>query len=181
MRINKQKQNEMLVKFNQVTTPQELDEEIYLFEKKMNEQAYNYFLKESENPFIFILEYPKPDELIKEIEIRDDLKNIVELVPVECVQSNINYITSAIIRKIKHKVAYDDTFNVTYHIYSFSVTFDRIKLEKNLKTNIEELINIPVNNKNPMWDIHVYLLGELSAVNIIRSKRNRNKYSQYNN
>lgn len=70
MRINKQKQNEMLVKFNQVTTPQELDEEIYLFEKKMNEQAYNYFLKESENPFIFILEYPKPDELIKEIEIR---------------------------------------------------------------------------------------------------------------
>ena len=63
-KINK----EILIKFRKTTDPKKLDEMLYNFEKTMNQLNYNYFLKESENPFIYLIEYSKPEDLIKQLQ-----------------------------------------------------------------------------------------------------------------
>ena len=68
MSIHKTNKPELLIKFNETENAKQLDEMIYQFEKNINNKKEDYFLKESENPYIFFLEYPKPQELIKEIE-----------------------------------------------------------------------------------------------------------------
>ena len=56
----KVKNQEILVKFNEVKTPYELDEILYQFHKIMNQLNNSYYLKESEDPLIYFIEYSNP-------------------------------------------------------------------------------------------------------------------------
>ncbi|ABC56496.1 MULTISPECIES: hypothetical protein [Methanosphaera] len=179
MSIHKTNKPELLIKFNETENAKQLDEMIYQFEKNINNKKEDYFLKESENPYIFFLEYPKPQELIKEIE-NENIKTLETIVPVECVINNTNYITSTILRKIRHKITYHDTFNITCHVDSY-IPHRKEKLEKELKSKIQDILAIPIQKNNPIWNINIHIIGEVSAINIERSNKNRNKYSQYNN
>lgn len=179
MSIHKTNKPELLIKFNETENAKQLDEMIYQFEKNINNKKEDYFLKESENPYIFFLEYPKPQELIKEIE-NENIKTLETIVPVECVINNTNYSTSTILRKIRHKITYHDTFNITCHVDSY-IPHRKEKLEKELKSKIQDILAIPIQKNNPIWNINIHIIGEVSAINIERSNKNRNKYSQYNN
>lgn len=179
MKINKKNKKEVLVKFNQVNNPKELDEMLYQFERNMNNKNYDYFLKESENPFIFFIEYPQPDELIKEITYSNDINYINEILPVTCVLNNMNYITATILKKIRHKISYNDTFNVTCYIDTYSSLYNTYEIENELIYRLQEIIGIPVSESDPMWDIQIHIIGEICAINIKRSNKNRNKFSQY--
>lgn len=180
MKIQKPNRPEILIKFNEVTNAKQLDEMIYLFEKNMEEMEYNCFLKESENPFIFFLESSKPQEIIKQLEHNNNLTDTTTILPVFCVLNNINYMTSTILRKIRHKINYRDTFNITCHMDSYNIMNTQNKIENELKYKIKEILDIPVEKENPMWNINVYIIGEISAISIERSNKNRNKYSEYN-
>ena len=57
MKYKKQNNKEILIKFKQTENPKELDEMLYQFEKELNEVNGNYFLKESESPFIYFLDF----------------------------------------------------------------------------------------------------------------------------
>ncbi|OED30859.1 hypothetical protein [Methanosphaera sp. WGK6] len=171
---------ELLIKFTEVTNSKELDNRIYEFEKNMNEKEYSYFLKGSENPCIYFLEYQNPEELIKEIEYDRTINNNIELIPVYCVLNNINYITSTILRKIRHKITYKDTFKVNIHFDSYSALYTEEKLKKELTIYLEEIMGIYSSEYDPMWTINIYVVGDISAINIKRSKKNRNKFSHYN-
>lgn len=179
MKINKKNKKEVLIKFNQVNNPKELDEMLYQFERNMNNKKYNYFLKESENPFIFFIEYPQPDELIKEITYSHDINYINEILPVTCVLNNMNYITATILKKIRHKISYNDTFNVTCHMDTYSSLYNTYEIENELIYRLQEIIGIPVSKNDPMWNIQIHIIGEICAINISRSNKNRNKFSQY--
>ena len=50
-----------------------------------------------------------------------------------------------------------------------------------LKSKIQDILAIPIQKNNPIWNINIHIIGEVSAINIERSNKNRNKYSQYNN
>lgn len=56
MSIHKTNKPELLIKFNETENAKQLDEMIYQFEKNINNKKEDYFLKESENPYIFFLE-----------------------------------------------------------------------------------------------------------------------------
>ncbi len=170
------KSEEILIKFNKTNDPKKLDEMIYNFEKTIQNNTYNYFLKESENPYIFFIEHPKPEEFIKEINLKET--EINEIIPVKCVLNNINYISSLILKKIRHKITYNDTFNIQCHIDSYTTQQTKEELEKELERNIHEITHISTS-EDPMWKINVYIIGEISAINITRSNKNRNKFSQY--
>lgn len=181
MRIQKTFNQEILVKFNEVTNAKELDEMIYKFEQNMTQKEHDYFLKESENPYIFFLEYSKPQELIKEIQEDNEINNLVTTLPVVCVLNNMNYITSTILRKIRHKISSKDTFNITCHTDQYQIFNTAQEIEQELTKRIHEIIDIPAQKIDPMWNIDIYLIGDICAINIKRSNKNRNKFSQYNN
>lgn len=163
---------EMLIKFNTTQNMQEIDELIYLFEDKINQIDENYYLKESENPFIYVLEYPNPSKLIKKMEISEEkLENMMELIPVTCVNSNTNYVISTILNKIRHKISYNDTFKVTCHLNPYDNPENKIQLEKDISSQIQNIIKIPLNKNNPLWDIHLYIIGDITGINIKKADR----------
>ncbi|WP_455646002.1 hypothetical protein [Methanosphaera sp.] len=172
---------ELLIKFTEVTSPKELDNRLYEFEKNMNKKEYSYFLKGSENPCIYFLEYKNPEKLIKEIEYDTTIKKNIELIPVYCVLNNINHITSTILRKIRHKLTYTDTFKVNIHLDSYSALYTEEELEEELTMYLEDIMGIGSSEYDPMWNINIYIVGDISAINIKRSNKNRNKFSNYNN
>ena len=58
---------------------------------------------------------------------------------------------------------------------------EKEKLEKELKSKIQDILAIPIQKNNPIWNINIHIIGEVSAINIERSNKNRNKYSHYIN
>ena len=144
---------------------------IYRFEKDMDEFNKNYFLKESENPFIFFLEYAKPEELVKRL----DSKKEYSVIPVTCVISNMNYITSAILRKIRHKLCVNDTFEINCHINTYCIAQTKDTVEHELSKRITSMIKIEYDKYHPVWTINLYIVGDITAINIINS---RNKIKQ---
>lgn len=171
MKLKKQNNKEVLIEFKQTTNPKELDEMLMKFENNMNQRHIKYFLKESENPFIYFLEYPKPEELIKELEFEEEY----DLTPVTCVISNMNYITATILRKIRHKICYQDTFKVNCFIDSYSTILTKEKIEDELSSRIENLMHLEKNLINPVWTIEVHIVGDITGINIITKKQNRTK------
>ena len=178
MKKNKNR-DEVLIKFPDTSNTKELDDMIREFEKLINEFTGKYYLKESENPYIYFLEYTKPKELIENLEYREELSNI-NFIPVNCVINNINYITSTIHDKIRHKIKDNDTFDVTCYIDGYSALYSKEELEKLMKDTLKQTIHIDSSKNDPMWKISIYIIGDISAINISRSTRNRNKFSQYN-
>lgn len=172
MKLKKQNNKEVLVEFKQTTNPKELDEMLMKFENTMNKRHLKYFLKESENPFIYFLEYAKPEELIKELEFKEEYN----LVPVTCVISNMNYITSTILRKIRHKICYQDTFKVNCYIDSYTTLKTKETIEEELTLRIKNLMHLEKDMKNPVWTIEVYIVGDITGINIITKKQNRTPY-----
>ncbi|MDD6534150.1 MAG: hypothetical protein PUF18_01370 [Methanosphaera sp.] len=175
-KINK----EILIKFRKTTDPKKLDEMIYNFEKTMNQLNYNYFLKESENPFIYLIEYSKPEDLIKQLQQKEyeDLE-IVDMMIVKCTINNLNHIIDVILKKIRNKLQYTDTYNLTCHMDSYITCYSKDEFEEILNENLKDLIYIQQNSNNPTWNINIYIIGEISAINITRSNKNRNKFNQY--
>lgn len=169
MKIKTKNNKELLLKFKQTHNPKELDEMLYQFEKELNELNLQYFLKESENPFIYFLENSKPEELAKKLKIKEDYTAI----PVTCVISNMNYITSTILRRIRHKICYNDTFEINCHISTYCITQTKEKIENELSQRITDIIKIKYNTEHPVWTINVYVVGDITAINIKNSKNNR--------
>lgn len=169
MKYKKQNNKEMLIKFKQTPNPKELDEMLYQFEKELNEVNSDYFLKESESPYIYFLEYAKPEELIKQLKINTEYS----IIPVTCVISNMNYITSAILRKIRHKLCYKDTFKINCYLNTYCISQTEENIEEELTNRIENIIKIDNCNNNPVWTINLYIVGDIAAINIINSKNNR--------
>lgn len=169
MNFKRNTNKEILLKFKQTHNPRELDEMLYEFEKEMNENNDQYFLKESENPFIYFLEYGKPEELVKRLK----LKNEYTAIPVTCVLSNMNYITATILRKIRHKICYQDTFKINCHINTFCIEQTKETLENELSDRIHNVTKIDRNVNNPVWTINVYIVGDITAINITNTKSNR--------
>ena len=168
--MNYKKQNkEILIKFNKTENPKELDEMLYQFEQEMNNMNRRYFLKETENPFIFLLEYENPEELIKEKSIIEKYK----IIPVTCVHSNTNYITSTILRKIRHKITSLDTFEVNCHLNTYSPFLTEHDIADEITNQIQTITGIKKNNNNPVWKINIYIVGDITAINI--NKINKNK------
>ena len=169
MKYKKQNNKEMLIKFKQTPNPKELDEMLYQFEKELNEVNSDYFLKESESPYIYFLEYAKPEELIKQLKINTEYS----IIPVTCVISNMNYITSAILRKIRHKLCYKDTFKINCYLNTYCISQTEENIKEELTNRIENIIKIDNCNNNPVWTINLYIVGDITAINIINSKNNR--------
>lgn len=169
MKTKKQNNKEILIKFKATENAKELDEMLYQFEKELKEENIEYYLKESENPFIYFLENDKPEELIKHLKISEEYS----VVPVTCVINNMNYITSVILRKIRHKLCCNDTFKIKCYMdtYCFSQTEEKIVNE--LTKRIENLIKIENTTSNPVWTINLYVVGDITAINIINTKNNR--------
>ncbi|RAP52587.1 MAG: hypothetical protein BZ138_02810 [Methanosphaera sp. rholeuAM270] len=172
MKFKKKINKELLIEFKQTHNPKELDEMLTRFEHDMNKKHLNYFLKESENPFIYFMEYSKPEELIRELEIREEYN----LTPVTCVISNMNYITSTILRKIRHKISYNDTFKVNCHINSYTTPKAKNKIEQELTSKLEEIMRIEEDYKKPVWTINVYIVGDITGINIVSRKHNRTSF-----
>ena len=40
------------------------------------------------------------------------------------------------------------------------------KLEKELKSKIQDILAIPIQKNNPIWNINIHIIGEVSAINI---------------
>ena len=78
----KRNNKEILIKINKTTDINEVDNLIYIVQDKIDQIDKNYYLKESESPFIYFLEYPNPNELIKKIKINDELNPLLEIIPV---------------------------------------------------------------------------------------------------
>jgi tRNA acetyltransferase TAN1 len=142
---------------------------LYQFEKELNEVNCNYFLKESESPFIYFLEYAKPEELIKQLKINNEYS----IIPVTCVISNMNYITSVILRKIRHKLCYKDTFKINCYLNKYCTSQTEENIEEELTKRIENIIKIDKSKNNPVWTINLYIVGDITAINIINTKNNR--------
>ena len=162
-KINK----EILIKFRKTTDPKKLDEMLYNFEKTMNQLNYNYFLKESENPFIYLIEYSKPEDLIKQLQQKEyeDLE-IVDMMIVKCTINNLNHIIDVILKKIRNKLQYTDTYNLTCHMDSYITCYSKDEFEEILNENLKDLIYIQQNSNNPTWNINIYIIGEISAIKI---------------
>ena len=169
MKYKKQNNKEILIKFKQTENPKELDEMLYQFEKELNEVNGNYFLKESESPFIYFLEYAKPEELIKQLKINTEYC----IIPVTCVISNMNYITSVILRKIRHKLCYKDTFKINCYLNTYCISQTEENIEQELTKRIENISKIEKCKENPVWTINLYVVGDITAINIINTKNNR--------
>lgn len=175
MKLKKQNNKEIMIQFKQTHNPKELDEMLLNFEKNMNKLHRTYFLKETENPFIYLLEYAKPEELIKEMAINEEF----ELIPVTCVISNINYITSTILRKIRHKICYQDTFDVNCYMDSYTTITTKENLEEELSSRLENLMHIEKSSFKPVWTIEVHIVGDITGINIISKKQNRTSYNMW--
>lgn len=173
----KKQTNEILIKFEETSKPQNLDEIIYNFQKNMNTEKHNYFLKETENPYIFFLEYPKPDELIRNINTEN--LHIKDMKKVKCTINNLNYITSTILKKIRYKNKQTDTFKINLYTESFITHENITELKNNIALAIRNILYIKEANNNPTWEINIHIIGELCAINIKRSNKNRNKFSTY--
>ncbi len=169
MKTKKQYNKEILIKFKQTPNPKELDEMLYQFEKELKEENINYYLKESENPFIYFLENDKPEELIKLLKISEEYC----VIPVTCVINNMNYITSVILRKIRHKLCYKDTFKINCYMDSYCISQTEDNIENELTKRIENIIKIEYTTSNPVWTINLYVVGDITAINIINTKSNR--------
>lgn len=169
MKIKKQYNKEILIKFKQTQDPKELDEMLYEFEKKLKQVNINYYLKESENPFIYFLENDKPEELVKKLQINKEYF----VIPVTCVINNMNYITSVILRKIRHKLCYKDTFKINCHMDSYCINQTEENIKNELTKRIENIIKIENTAKNPVWTINLYVIGDITAINITNAKSNR--------
>ena len=176
MTLKKRYNKEILLKFKQTHNPHELDEMLYEFEKTMNRINSHYFLKESEDPFIYFLEYPKPEELIKELEIYEEYT----VIPVTCVVSNMNYITSTILRKIRHKICYQDTFKINCFLNTYSISQSKESIEQELTNRIKNITKIESERHHPVWTIDVYIVGDITAINIISNKQYRIKCDRWN-
>ena len=170
----KVKNQEILIKFNEVNTSNELDEILYQFRENINQLNNSYYLKESEDPFIYFIEYSNPQELINKLE---NYEKISTIVPVTCVLSNLNYIIAVITKKIRHKIRHNDKLNVTCHMESYNE--NKTEIETEIITRLKESIPLPIDKIDPMWDIHIFIIGEITAINIKRSNKNRNKFSDY--
>ena len=171
MKLRKNTNKELLIQFKQTCNPKELDEMLYQFEKEMSKENYEYFLKESEDPFIYFLEYSNPEELIKKLNLKEEYTAI----PVTCVISNMNYITSTILRKIRHKICFNDTYKINCFTDSYCITQTKEKLEEELSKRIENIIKIEKNIQQPVWTINIYVIGDITAINITNRKSNRIK------
>lgn len=163
----KENNKELLIKFDEKSDIKEVDDLINLFQNKIDEIDKEYYLKESESPFIYFLEYDNPNELIKKFK-DDEFHNYFEIIPVTCVTSNSNYVISTILKKIRHKLTYNDTFNLTCHIdNAYESQEEHMKVD--LTNQIKNIIKIPENNSNPNWDINLYIIGEITGINIKRN------------
>ena len=171
MKIKKHNK-EILLEFKETQNPKELDEMLTRFENNLNKRHLNYFLKESENPFIYFLEYAKPEELIKELEIKEEYN----LTPVTCVISNMNYITAAIIRKIRHKIQHNDTFKVNCYMNTYTTIKNKENIEEELSFRLENIMHIEKDLNKPVWTIEVHIVGNITGINITVKKQNRIKY-----
>lgn len=171
MKLRKNTNKELLIQFKQTCNPKELDEMLYQFEKEMNEENNEYFLKESEDPFIYFLEYSNPEELIKKLNLKEEYTAI----PVTCVISNMNYITSTILRKIRHKICFNDTYKINCFTDNYCITQTKEKLEEELSKRIENIIKLEKNIQQPVWTINIYVIGDITAINITNRKSNRIK------
>lgn len=169
MKYNKNQTKEIMIKFKETTKSKELDEMLYNFEEELNHINQNYFLKESENPFIYLLEYEKPEELIKQLKNQE-----YTLIPVTCAPNNTNHITSTILRKIKHKIIYQDTLKINCHLDPYAITKTEDEIKDEITKRIENTTGLKTSNK-AVWNIEIYLLGDISAINI--TKNNKNKIS----
>jgi len=169
MKSKKQKSKEILLKFKKTQTPKELDENLYQFERQLKEVDVNYYLKESENPFIYFIENDKPEELIKQLEVNEEYC----ILPVICVINNMNYITSTILRKIRHKLCYKDTFKINCHMDTYCISQTKESMENELTKRLENIIKIENSANNPVWTINLYVVGDITAINIKNTKNNR--------
>ena len=167
----KENNKEILIKFNNKADINEVDNLIYTVQDRIDEIDKNYYLKESESPFIYFLEYSNPNELIKKIKINEELEPLLEIIPVTCVTSNSNYVISTILRKIRHKISYDDTFNLTCHV-DYPYTMED-KMQTELTSQIKNIIKIRKNDTCPNWDINLYIIGEITGINIKRRYYNQ--------
>ncbi len=176
--MKKNRVEEIMVRFPSNQDSNQLDYLINEFEKNLESHHDQYYLKESEDPYIFFLEHPKADKFIKKVTLLEQFRDI-EMVHVNCVKNNINHVTTLIIEKIRHKVSYKDSFKIQCYLEGFSVNDQRENMEKQISDIIEEVIQIPYNNEDPVWSISIYILSDMCAINIHRSNKNRNKFSQY--
>ncbi|PAV07383.1 hypothetical protein [Methanosphaera cuniculi] len=175
--MKKQIQHEVLIKFIETENPRQLDNMLYNFEKHLDELKYEYFLKETENPFIYFIEYPKPNELIK-ITNTENLK-IEDIKEVTCTINNLNHISYTIIEKIRYKITPTDTFKINIHKDSYIPYENIINTHTEITNAICNILYISESSNDPTWDINIHLIGELCAISIKRSNKNRNKFSQY--
>lgn len=177
MKYKNVKNKEVLIKFKETENAKELDELLYNFEKNINNINQEYFLKESENPFIYFLEFPKPEELIKKIGTNEKYS----IIPVTCSYTNINHVTSTILRKIKNKVNIDDTFDLNCYLNTYCLSHSEQEIKQSLTENLKNIVKIKQTKNNPDWTFDIYIVGDITGINITRSTKNRNKYSHYMN
>ncbi|RAP50697.1 MAG: hypothetical protein BZ133_04875 [Methanosphaera sp. SHI613] len=168
----KRNNKELLIKFNDKSDINEVDNMIYTVQDKINQVDTNYYLKESESPFIYFLEYSNPQELIKKINMTEELSTKLEIIPVTCVTSNANYVISTILKKIRHKITYNDTFNLTCH-GDYLYEENKLKIESELIEQIKNITKIEENETCPNWDINLYIIGEITGINIKRKYYNQ--------
>lgn len=173
MKNYKTNTKEILIKFKKAENPKELDQMIYDFENDINDIKKPYYLKESENPYIYIMEYSKPKEIIKKVELNDTIKSKVKIIPVTSVTNNINHITSEIIKKIRNKTSLEDTYEVTCHTDPYYNIKSKDLIEYEISERIENIIHIHPNNKQPKWKINIYLVGDESFINIKKTKQHQ--------
>ena len=85
----------------------------------------------------------------------------------------MNYITSVILRKIRHKLCYKDTFKINCYLNTYCISQTEENIEQELTKRIENIIKIEKCKENPVWTINLYVVGDITAINIINTKNNR--------
>jgi tRNA acetyltransferase TAN1 len=74
--------------------------------------------------------------------------------------------------KIRHKITYNDTFNLTCH-GDYLYEENKLKIESELIEQIKNITKIEENETCPNWDINLYIIGEITGINIKRKYYNQ--------
>lgn len=176
MKQNKNEYQEILIEFNNTKDAKELDCMITEFEKDLNNLNQHYYLKESENPYIYFLEYNNPTQLIQQIEFQPSYNDISTIIPVKCVYSNINHITTTILEKMRYKIIPSETFNVKCFLDSYSIEYTEEQLKHEIINRINKSVGLESSPTEPNWNIEIHIIGSTTGINIKRTNKKSKLY-----
>ena len=68
---------------------------------------------------------------------------------------------------------FKDTFKINCYLNTYCISQTEENIEQELTKRIENIIKIEKCKENPVWTINLYVVGDITAINIINTKNNR--------